>query len=240
MTDTEENKGYLGIIGAMQIEVEELIAHMTDCTEQTVSGITFTEGILRGRRTVVARCGVGKVFAALCAQTMILLYHPEVIINTGVAGSLTDRLGIGQVVVADAVIQHDMDTSPLGDPVGLISGLNLVTLPTDPAVTDGLCACVREAGVPYVRGVIASGDRFVAGNAAKQRIRAAFPALDLIACEMEGAAIVQVCFVNHVPCTVLRAISDGGDEQAFYDYPSFLRDSAHTAASLLEVYAARG
>ena len=107
-------------------------------------------------------------------------------------------------------------------------------------MTDGLCACVREAGVSYVRGVIASGDRFVAGNAAKQRIRAAFPALDLIACEMEGAAIVQVCFVNHVPCTVLRAISDGGDEQAFYDYPSFLRDSAHTAASLLEVYAARG
>ena len=142
--------------------------------------------------------------------------------------------------MADAVIQHDMDTSPLGDPVGLISGLNLVTLPTDPAVTDGLCACVREAGVPYVRGVIASGDRFVAGNAAKQRIRAAFPALDLIACEMEGAAIVQVCFVNHVPCTVLRAISDGGDEHAFYDYPSFLRESAHTAASLLEAYAARG
>ena len=94
--------------------------------------------------------------------------------------------------------------------------------------------------MPYVRGVIASGDRFVAGSAAKQRIRAAFPALDLIACEMEGAAIVQVCFVNHVPCTVLRAISDGGDEHAFYDYPSFLRDSAHTAASLLEVYAARG
>lgn len=152
MTDTEENKGYLGIIGAMQIEVEELIAHMTDCTEQTVSGITFTEGILRGRRTVVARCGVGKVFAALCAQTMILLYHPEVIINTGVAGSLTDRLGIGQVAVADAVIQHDMDTSPLGDPVGLISGLNLVTLPTDPAVTDG-AVCLRPRG----RGAVCPG-----------------------------------------------------------------------------------
>ena len=147
MTDTEENKGYLGIIGAMQIEVEELIAHMTDCTEQTVSGITFTEGILRGRRTVVARCGVGKVFAALCAQTMILLYHPEVIINTGVAGSLTDRLGIGQVAVADAVIQHDMDTSGIGDPVGLISTVNRMDFPTArQALAEGaeLCDTMRE------------------------------------------------------------------------------------------------
>ncbi len=240
MADTAENRGYLGIIGAMQIEVEELIAHMTDRKEQTVSGITFTEGMLRGRRTVVARCGIGKVFAALCTQTMILLYRPEVIINTGVAGSMTDRLGIGQVAVADAVIQHDMDTSPLGDPVGLISGLNMVVLPTDPAVTDGLCACVRDAGVPYVRGVIASGDRFIAGDAAKQRIRADFPTLDLIACEMEGAAIGQVCFVNRVPCAILRAVSDGGDEQAYSDYPSFLRAAAHTAASLLEAYAERG
>ena len=238
MTDTAENRVRLGIIGAMQIEVSELIAHMTDRSEQTVSGITFTEGLLHGTRVVVAGCGIGKVFASLCAQTMILLYHPAVMVNTGVAGSLTERLCIGQVAVATAVVQHDMDTSPLGDPVGLISGLNMVSIPTDSAVTEGLCACVREAGIPFVRGVIASGDQFIAGASAKARIRADFADLKPIACEMEGAAIGQVCFVNRVPCAILRAISDGGNEQAFADYPTFLRVAAHTAASLLEAYAA--
>ena len=91
---------------------------MTDCTEQTVSGITFTEGILRGRRTVVARCGVGEGVRGIVRADHDPLYHPEVIINTGVAGSPTDRLGIGQVAVADAVIQHDMDTSRWAIPWG--------------------------------------------------------------------------------------------------------------------------
>lgn len=238
-TNTERMPGCLGIIGAMQVEVAELVSHMTDTRSRTVSGITFTEGLLRGRHTVVAGCGIGKVFAALCAQTMILLYHPDAVINTGVAGSLSPRLGIGQVAVAEAVVQHDMDTTPIGDPKGLISGLNIIEIPTDPAVTDGLCACVRDAGVPFLRGVIASGDTFVAGSPAKERIRSDFPSLNLVACEMEGAAIGQVCFVNRTPCAILRAISDGGDEQAYADYPSFLHAAAHTAAALLEEYAAR-
>lgn len=229
-----------GIIGAMQVEVEELISHMTEREERQISGICFTEGLLRGHRIVVARCGIGKVFAALCAQTMILTYAPAVIINTGVAGTLSDRLGIGQVAVATAVVQHDMDTSPLGDPVGLLSGLDRIEIPADPAISDRLADCVRNAGVHCARGVIASGDQFIAGTAAKDRIRQSFLALDLVACEMEGAAIGQVCYVGGVPFAILRAISDGGDEQAFSDYPSFLRSAAHTAAAVLEDLIGRG
>ena len=226
MEDTE-----IGIIGAMQIEVEALCSAMEEPQTQRVSGIDFVSGRLSGRRVVTARCGIGKVFAAICAQTMILRYRPGVIVNTGVAGSMTDRLSVGQVALADRAVQHDMDTSPLGDPVGLLSGIGQVYLPTDPAATACLSACVGGLGVPYVRGTIASGDQFIAASAQKQRIRDAFE--DVVACEMEGAAIGQVCYVNRVPCAILRAISDGGDEGAALDYPTFLSAAADTAARAL-------
>lgn len=225
------NQWDIGIIGAMQVEVEAICTAMEDATVETVGGITFTVGTLYGHRVVAAKCGVGKVFAAMCAQTMILTYAPAVIINTGVAGTLTDRLSIGQVALADRVVQHDMDTSPLGDPVGLISGINEVYLPTDPAVTEALASCVAAEGVVYLRGTVASGDQFIHSSTQKQRITATFE--DTIACEMEGAAIGHVCYVNRTPCAILRAISDGGDEQAFRDYPSFLAAAAHTATAVL-------
>lgn len=115
-----------GIIGAMKIEIEALNAQMENRQTKTVSGIEFTSGTLCGREVVTAVCGIGKVFAAMCAQTMILLYSPDRIINTGVAGSLSMKLNIGDIAVSDFVVEHDMDTSPLGDPVGMISGLSLI------------------------------------------------------------------------------------------------------------------
>jgi len=225
----------IGIIGAMKIEVEAIAAAMTDTEIRTVSGIEFVEGELRGKRVVCAKCGIGKVFAALCAQTMILAYAPAVIINSGVAGTLSERLSIGEIALAEQVVQHDMDTSALGDPVGLISGIDKVFLPTDPAVTDALASAVRRVGAPYLRGTVASGDRFVASEGEKDRIRTVFTTPDspVIACEMEGAAIGQVCYVSGVPYGILRAISDGGDEQAFADYPTFLAAAARTATEVM-------
>ena len=231
----QKRRADIGIIGAMRIEVEAICAAMTDTEVQTISGIEFVEGELRGKRVVCAKCGIGKVFAAMCAQTMILTYAPAVIINSGVAGTLSKDLTIGQIALAAQVVQHDMDTSALGDPVGLISGIDKVFLPTDPAVTDALSAAVCRVGVPYLRGTVASGDRFVASEGEKDRIRASFTTPDspVIACEMEGAAIGQVCFVSGVPYGILRAISDGGDEQAFADYPTFLAAAARTATEVM-------
>ncbi len=225
----------IGIIGAMKIEVEAICAAMENTVTETVSGMEFVTGELYGRRVVCAGCGVGKVFAAMCAEAMLLRYAPAVIVNSGVAGTMTAALSVGQVAVADAVVQHDMDTSPLGDPVGLISGINKVYLPTDPRVADALAACVQAEGVPYRRGVIASGDRFVASEAEKSRIRGHFdtPEHPVVACEMEGAAIGQVCYASGVPYGILRAISDGGDEQAFADYPTFLAAAAKTATAVM-------
>ena len=228
-------KAEIGIIGAMQIEVEAICAAMENTITETVGNMTFVCGDLRGKRVVCAKCGIGKVFAAMCAQTMILRYAPDCIINSGVAGTLSESLSIGQIALAEQVVQHDMDTSPIGDPVGLISGINIIYIPTDPTVTAALAAAVGSEGVPYLRGTVASGDQFICHTADKDRIRSTFETADkpVIACEMEGAAIGQVCYVNGVPYGILRAISDGGDENAFADYPTFLAAAAETATGVM-------
>ena len=220
----------IGIIAAMNVEMESLRSYMENTEEETISGIRFVRGMLEGQEVVTAVCGIGKVFAALCAQTMILRYAPEAIINTGVAGTLTNALGIASIAVSSAVVQHDMDTSPLGDPKGLISGINVVEIPADAQLGGKILACAKEMGVNAVSGVIASGDQFVASSERKDFITGQFGA---IACEMEGAAIGQVCYVNKVPFCVLRAISDSADGSSHMDYPQFVKIAAEQSVSLM-------
>ena len=223
----------IGIIAAMQLEMEALRSGIQNPVAETISGIEFVRGTLEGREVVTAVCGIGKVFAAICAQTLILRYRPECIINTGVAGTLTDRLSIGSIAVSSAVVQHDMDTSALGDPVGLISGIDRVQLPADAPLAASLARCADALGIPNVIGVIASGDQFVASPEKKAFIVGAFGA---IACEMEGAAIGHVCFVNGVPFCVLRAISDSADGASHMDYPQFAKMAAGQSVRLLTAY----
>ena len=220
----------IGIIAAMNVEMESLRSYMENTEEETISGIRFVRGMLEGQEVVTAVCGIGKVFAALCAQTMILRYAPEAIINTGVAGTLTNALGIASIAVSSAVVQHDMDTSPLGDPKGLISGINVVEIPADAQLGGKILACAKEMGVNAVSGVIASGDQFVASAERKDFITGQFGA---IACEMEGAAIGQVCYVNKVPFCVLRAISDSADGSSHMDYPQFVKLAAEQSVALM-------
>ena len=220
----------IGIIAAMDVEMKSLRSYMENTETEVISGIRFVRGTLEGKDVVTAVCGIGKVFAALCAQTMILHYQPRCIINTGVAGTLTDALTIGSIAVSSAVVQHDMDTSPLGDPVGLISGINKVELPADRLLTGQLSACAKVMGIKTATGVIASGDQFVASAERKAFIVEHFKA---IACEMEGAAVGQVCYVNKVPFCVLRAISDSADGSSHMDYPTFVQMSAEQSVALL-------
>lgn len=220
----------IGIIAAMDVEMNSLRSFMENTETEVISGIRFVRGTLEGKDVVTAVCGIGKVFAALCAQTMILHYQPQSIINTGVAGTLTDALTIGSVAVSSAVVQHDMDTSPLGDPVGLISGINKIELPADRLLCGHLSACAKVMGIKTATGVIASGDQFVASAERKAYIAEHFKA---IACEMEGAAIGQVCFVNRVPFCVLRAISDSADGSSHMDYPTFVKMAAEQSVALV-------
>lgn len=220
----------IGIIGAMGIEIKTLKAQLENCETEVISGIEYSKGTIHEKDVVLAVCGVGKVFAAVCAQTMILKYAPDIIINTGVAGTLTDKLSIGDIAVADAVVQHDMDTTPLGDPPGLISGINVVKFPADKNICDALAEVIKAQKIPYCVGTIASGDQFLASVSVKKKITDNFGA---IAGEMEGGAIGHVCYLNQVPFCVLRAISDCADGTGAENYFEFLETAATNAAGVM-------
>lgn len=226
----------IGIIGAMDIEVESIKALLCDTVTQTVSGVDFLQGKFDGKDVVVAKCGVGKVFSALCTEAMILKYNPEIIINVGVAGCLTPVLKIGDVVIADNVVQHDMDTSPLGDPIGMLSDINIVHIPTDERITALLEDSVKSAGFDYRIGTVASGDQFVADSEKKEFIKSNFGA---VSCEMEGGSIGHVCYVNKVPFAVLRAMSDGADDGADMDFPAFCKMAAENEVTVIRDFLTR-
>ena len=223
----------IGLIGAMPEEVSSLVSALTDAVSEKVAGVTYTRGFLAGKEVVIARAGVGKVNAALCACTMALLYHPTLLLNTGVAGALGEGVKQGDVVIATSLVQHDMDTTPLGDPPGLLTvgGENLVELVPSQKVVETLALAAEKEGVTPHFGMIASGDRFIANAAQKREILSRFPAL---ACEMEGAAIAHACHVNGVPFAVVRAISDKADGSAEMAYPEFEASSAVRCAAVVE------
>ena len=211
----------IGVIGAMQIEVDNLKASMSDISTKEYSGVTYVCGTIGDKEVVAAVCGIGKVFAAICAEAMILEFHVDYVINIGVGGTLCKELGVMDVAVADKVVQHDMNTTPLGDPVGLLSGINEVYLPTDEKMCRLLGSCLAEKGIHYHVGTIATGDLFVSTPEQKTKIHERF---DAIACEMEGGSIGHVCYVNKVPFAILRSISDG--EGASMDYATFAEKAA--------------
>ena len=222
----------IGIIGAMQAEVDSLIREITDLKLERVSGYDFAVGALGSHELVIVRCGVGKVNAAVCCQTMILTYHPEVIINIGVAGSLSPELDILDVAVATDAVQHDYDTSAIGEPNGALSiGIDLVTyLPCDAAWRDRLIAAARAVGVKAVPARIASGDQFISRGEDKRRIVERFGAM---ACEMEGGAIAQTCYLAGTPCAILRAISDSTDDNHTMEFITFLPRAVENTHKIL-------
>ncbi len=195
----------LGIIGAMESEVSALRVQMEGPRETVLAGISYWEGTLMGVPAVLARCGIGKVHAAMCALGMAERFHPDAMLNIGVAGALLPELSVGDVVIASGAVQHDSDTSALGDPVGLVSGLPGVIIPCDERLSLKLKASAEKAGLRAVSAVIATGDQFIASLEKKEWIASAFGAG---ACDMEGGAVAQVCLEEGIPYAAYRAISD--------------------------------
>jgi len=226
----------IGIIGAMTDEVKGLVARLDGHEKVTYLGIEFHTGTIFSKPVVIARCGIGKVFAAMCASAMIMKFSPRLIVNTGVGGALSGTLSCGDIVVGERLVQHDMDTSAIGDPVGLVSGINKIFFDADERAVKILMG-LSHGSYSICRGVIASGDRFVADTQTKQRIATVFGAT---VCEMEGAAIAQVAYVSGTPFVVVRAISDGANDDARLDYPTFLalaaKNSQGLTLSLIEQY----
>lgn len=224
----------IGVIGAMQMEMDNLKESMTDAHIESVSGVNFMIGQVNGVEVVAAVSGIGKVFAAICTEAMIIKYQPDMIINIGVGGSLTKDLGVLDVAVATQVCQHDMDTSPIGDPVGLLSGINQIFLPADAKMVGLLCDVIEKRKINFIKGTIASGDQFIARDEQRKFIRSHFEA---IAAEMEGASIGHVCYMNQVPFAILRSISDS--EGGAMDYQTFAEQAAVQSIEIVKDFLAR-
>lgn len=221
----------IGIIGAMSVEIEGIQARIENPEKRVIGGNTFVSGKLCGQDVVAVQCGIGKVNAALCTQTMILTYQPELIVNSGVGGSLVKALTFGDIAIAKNLVQHDVDTSPLGDPVGLVSTINKIYFECDERAVRLIDEIVADMdGVSGMIGTIASGDQFIASSARKDWITEHFNA---ISCEMEGGAIAQVCAVAGVKCAVIRAISDNADDESHMDYGQFVKMAAERSIEVL-------
>lgn len=223
----------IGIIGAMPVEVDKFKSQMLGVSTETISGTEFVCGTLWGHPAVVAVSGVGKVNATICAQAMIMRYEPRFIINSGVAGGLDSELNICDTVIATSVIQHDMDTSPLGDPIGFISGIGVVDIPADTELSEKLHQAALKNGIHSILGKIVSGDQFINSREKKDFLKKTFAAS---ACEMESAAIGHVCFKNEVPFAILRSISDNADDSSHLSYTEFVEIAADNLEKVMKTF----
>ena len=210
----------IGIIGAMEEEVDQLIARMTKVQSQRIAGMKYYYGLLAGKAAVIVMCGIGKVNMTVCTQVMIDRFSPDFLINTGVAGSLSAEINIGDMVFAEDAVEHDMDTSTFGDPRGQVPRMNVFGFPCDPKMVD-LAEEVNKKVNPDIRsfsGRIATGDQFIHDNEYKDFLVEEFGAL---CCEMEGAAMAHTAYLNEIPCLIVRSISDKADGTAELDYQKF-------------------
>ena len=224
----------IGIISAMQIEALKIKTKIDDKLIQNFCEIEFVSGTLNGKEVVIAACNPGKVNAAICAQIMILKYSPEIIINIGVAGALVSQLSIGDVIIGNYCVQHDVDTSPLGDPKGFISGIKMVKFPCSQKIIDTFSKSLQSFdNIHYVTETIATGDQFLNNENLKKSISQEFNAF---ACEMEGASVAHVCYVNKIDFGIIRIISDNADSNSGADYERFLSSTAEKLTDIVNKF----
>ena len=202
-----------GIICAMQIEADGIIALSQNTQTEEIAGMKFTTGTLNGKDIAVVVCGVGKVNAAMCAVVLIEKFNPDVVINSGVGGSLSPLVSIGDIVVATKSVHGDKQGE-----VSFPDGTKIF-FDCDKTVVEKLTqACKTLPDTKVEQGVIASGDIFISDRKKRKRIADTFGAL---VCEMEGAAIGYVCYALKTPYGIIRAISDDLDENKGVDYAKF-------------------
>lgn len=210
----------IGIIGAMADEVAGLKELMQDVEITRKASMEFYAGTLEGKKVVVVQSGIGKVNAAVCTQILVDDFQAEVVLNTGIAGSLNNDINIGDIVVSTDLVHHDVEATAFGYKKGQVPGMEYFSFQSDDALRGLAVKACREVNpdIQVFEGRIASGDQFVADQGVKDFIVNEFGAY---AVEMEGAAIAQAAMLNHVPFLVIRAISDKADGSAHVDYPAF-------------------
>lgn len=223
----------IGIIGAMELEVEELKSQLQNTNVVEKAGMKFFEGTLNGKDVVIVQCGIGKVNAGMCTQILADRFDVDAVINTGVAGSLRAEINIGDIVVSTDALEHDMDVTALGYDRGVIPQMKTSIFEADKAMRDKAVEVCKKVNpdIDVYTGRVVSGDQFISAGDVKQLLIDKFQA----SCtEMEGAAIAHAAYLNQIPYVVIRAISDKADGSAQMDYPEFERAAAKHSAKLVE------
>lgn len=228
----EENKNTIGIIGAMNEELEVLLKDMSDKKEVQKNDLTFYEGDLWGQHVVAVVSGVGKVNAASCTQILASEFKVDSLINIGVAGGVSKDVYPGDIVIGDTYVQHDVDASVFGDKIGQVPRMDIYDFKADTNLLN--LAIEASKTVPDVKtyvGRIVSGDQFIADSDKVKWLDKEFQAK---AVEMESAAIAQVAYLNKIPFVIIRSISDNANNGAHMDYEEFIPIGVKNSTSILK------
>lgn len=222
----------IGIIGAMEEEVAVLKESMDIEKVVEYASMQFYKGVLCGKKVVVVRSGIGKVNAAVCTQILADKFNVDILINTGIAGSLDAAIDIGDMVISTDLVEHDMDASIFGDPVGQIPRMDTFSFPADRELVKKAVQANTEANpdIKTFTGRIVSGDQFVSSAEMKDKLVRLF---DAKCTEMEGAAIAHTAYLNKISCVIIRAISDKADNSATMDYPTFEKQAIKHSVKLV-------
>ena len=222
----------IGIIGAMDEEVDILVELMN--IEETIekASLKFYKGTLEGKEIVLVRCGIGKVNSALCAQILISEFDVDAVVNTGVAGALHSDLGVYDIVISTDAIQHDFDATVFGYKKGIVPRMeNSIFIADERLVEAAYKSSVEETKThKVVNGRVVSGDIFISSKELKDELVKEF---DAYCGEMEGAAIAYVCSLNNTPFVIIRAMSDKADGTADVVYEEFVQDAAHNSKDIV-------
>lgn len=232
----------LGIVAAMAEELEAVIEVVEAHEVIELGGRRYHRGHYAGEPVVCVVSRIGKVAAATTAAILLERFRPRALVMTGLAGAVDPRLAIGDIVIADRLIQHDLDVRPLF-PRHQVPSLGIAELAADPELSARLAAAARRFVAPAElvalgvtaprvwRGLVASGDQFFASAEAVAALRQRLPAA--LAVEMEGAAVAQVCHEHAIPFALARVISDTADHGAAVDFDRFLRAACGSYARAL-------
>ncbi len=212
----------LGIISALAEEQQGLLEALESPVTRVHGMREYTAGTLWEIDAVCVLSRIGKVAAAMTAAILVEKFGVTHIVFTGVAGSGDQHVNVGDIVVADSLVQHDMDASPLF-PRFEVPLTGLTRFATDVALTERLAAAAAKTTRVH-RGLIASGDQFIGRLQQITALKTALP--DLLAVEMEGAAVAQVCFELGIPFAVIRTISDNANDEAAVDFLHFIQTVA--------------
>jgi len=228
---TPDNR--IGIIGATAEEVVTLKDALEGMKVTKIAEMEFCEGKLGDKSVVVVQCGMGKVNAGICAHTLINNFGCTKIINTGVAGSLDNRLDIGDLVVSIDAVQHDFTVEAIGFEKGEIPYTGRYAFPADEEMRKAALEAQKKVApdIHAYEGRICSGDQFVSEDEQKEKIIADFGGM---CCEMEGAAVAQVCYLNNTPFVVIRAVSDKSDGSRSVEYETFKEEASKNCARIVQ------